>query len=318
MALLVEGLGTKGETSIEEYIIGSANELTDDQGGPTDEKERSILFGFEDGRCWVARPIAGQTVIVSPLVQAYCHGNIDDEIYLIKDNVVTLFGCVHRNIPEMGSLRSSMFPNFRSMFTISEQNLGTEQFYEEIGQVEGEEYTTEAVPSNSEEALQSPLLSRQTSGEGDDIVPLRANNDTLINIPRSFQGCEVIIGGTGVGGGWQLAWKWSEREGANGKTEVAFKRIYLHQEAILGSGTGSNVGAVGADLPEVPEYIKASALVSLPALCPKELIDHDPSGPIMFHPLKKATKGPRWSDIFEAGVRHALFLGISIQLLQQV
>lgn len=317
MALLVEGLGTEGETSIEEYIIGSANELTNDQGGPTDEKERSILFGFEDGHCWVARPVAGQSVMGSPLVHAYCYGNINDQICPIKDNVVTLFSCIHRNIPEMGSLRSSLFPNFRSMFTISELNLRTEQVYEEIGQVEGEEYTSEAIRSNSEEALQSPLLSRQTSGEGDDIVPLCANNDSLINIPRNVHGCEVIIGSTGIGGGWQLAWKWSEREDAYGKTEVEFKRIYLHQEGFLGSGIGSSIGTVAADLPEVPEYIKASTLVSLPALCPKELIDHDPSGPIMFHPLKKATKGPRWSDIFEAGVWHALFLGISIQLLQQ-
>ncbi|KAJ0968862.1 hypothetical protein J5N97_021739 [Dioscorea zingiberensis] len=317
MALLVEGLSANGEASIEEYVLGPANELTDDHE-PTDQNERVIVFGLEDGQCWVARLVAGQSVIGSALVHVYCNGSIDNQICPIKDHVVALFGCVHRNLPEIGSLRSTMFPNFGSMFTMSEQNLRTEQFYEEIGQMEGEGYASDTVHSNTEENLQTPLLSRQTTGtEGDEIVPLCVNNDTLIDIPRNMQGCEVIVGGMGIGGGWQLAWNWLEREGADGKMEVEFKRIYLRQEGFPESGNASGTMLAGADLPEQPKYINASALVSVPALCPKELMDQDPSGPVMFHPLKNAAKGPRWSYIFEAGVRHALFLGIGIQLLQQ-
>ncbi|THU66648.1 hypothetical protein C4D60_Mb05t16370 [Musa balbisiana] len=37
----------------------------------------------------------------------------------------------------------------------------------------------------------------------------------------------------------------------------------------------------------------------------------------MVHPSETAGKSPRWSDLFEPGVRHALYVGIGIQILQQ-
>lgn len=41
-----------------------------------------------------------------------------------------------------------------------------------------------------------------------------------------------------------------------------------------------------------------------------------PVGPAMVHP--SAAKGPSWSDLFEPGVKHALIVGVGIQILQHV
>jgi len=36
------------------------------------------------------------------------------------------------------------------------------------------------------------------------------------------------------------------------------------------------------------------------------------------HPSEAVAKGPKWADLLEPGVKHALFVGIGIQILQQV
>ncbi|XWS57334.1 hypothetical protein CRYUN_Cryun09bG0165200 [Craigia yunnanensis] len=93
------------------------------------------------------------------------------------------------------------------------------------------------------------------------------------------------VGSTRIGGGWQLAWKWSERE-------------------------GNNINAEG-------EFIQAAALVSQPALYSKELMDQHPVGPAMIHPSETASKGPVWAALLDPGVKRALLVGVGIQILQQ-
>jgi hypothetical protein len=127
------------------------------------------------------------------------------------------------------------------------------------------------------------------------------------------------VSSTGIGGGWQLAWKWSEREGEDGKKEGGFKRIYLHQEEVPGSRRGSVISLPGGgDAPEGSEFIHAAALVSQPALYSKDIIEQRMSGPAMIHPSEAAAKGSSWKDLFEPGVRRALLVGVGIQILQQV
>ncbi|KAF9621259.1 hypothetical protein IFM89_018476 [Coptis chinensis] len=87
----------------------------------------------------------------------------------------------------------------------------------------------------------------------------------------------------------KLAWQWTEREGEDGQKEGGFQKIYLHQEGVPASCRGS--------------------LVSLPGG------DH-PVGPAMLHP-SEVVKGPKWGDLLEPGVKHALLAGIGIQILQQ-
>ncbi|KAJ6351938.1 hypothetical protein OIU76_001200 [Salix suchowensis] len=73
MALLTEGLGIGGETSIEEYIIGPADELADGQEATVD-KDKIKLYGPEEGLSWVAKPVTGQ----SSLALVSRHGSMQN------------------------------------------------------------------------------------------------------------------------------------------------------------------------------------------------------------------------------------------------
>lgn len=315
MALLVEGLGLGGETSIEEYIIGPADELADGQE-PTADKDTVRLYGPEEGLQWDAKPVTGQ----SSLGLASRQGSMVNQSVPLMDPLVTLFGSVHENLPESGSTRSMLFPNFGSMFSTAEPTVKTDRWDEESQHREGEDYMSEAAGEDSDDNLHSPLISRQTTSLEKDMVAPPSHGSVLSMRHHSslMQGTGETVSSTGIGGGWQLAWQWTEREGEDGKKEGGFKRIYLHQEGGPGTRRGSLVSLPGGDVPAEGEYIQAAALVSQPALYTKELMEQHPVGPAMVHPAETASKGPIWAALRQPGVKRALFVGIGIQLLQQV
>lgn len=313
LALLVEGLGIGGETSIEEYIIGPADELDDSQD-PAD-KDKIKLYGPEEGLSWVARPVTGQGSLISLVSR---QGSMVNQGVPLMDPLVTLFGSVHENFPETASTRSMLFPNFGSMFSTADRPK-TDQWDEESLHREGEGYGSDGAGGDSDDNLHSPLISRQATSLEKDLVPPASHGSALSMRRHSslMQGTGETVGSTGIGGGWQLAWKWSEREGEDGKKEGGFKRVYLHQEGGPGSRRGSLVSLPGGDVPAEGEFIQAAALVSQPALYSKELIDKHPLGPAMVHPAETASKGPIWAALLEPGVKHALLVGMGIQILQQ-
>lgn len=312
MALLVEGLAVGIEPSIEEYIIGPANELTEDHDLATD-KDHIKLYGPEEGLSWVAKPVTGQ----SSLALVSRQGSMVQQSVPLMDPLVTLFGSVHEKLPDTGSMRSMLFPNFGSMISTTDPHAKDDHWDEESLQREGDGYPSDG-GAYSDDNLQSPLISRQTTAV-DTVVPpphgstLSARRHSSLMQGNAGEG----VGSMGIGGGWQLAWKWSEREGDDGTKEGGFKRIYLHQEAGPGSRRGSLVSVPGGDIPEDSEFIQAAALVSQPALYSKELMDQHPVGPAMVHPSEAASKGPSWVALLEPGVKRALIVGIGIQILQQ-
>ncbi|KAI4317053.1 hypothetical protein L6164_024964 [Bauhinia variegata] len=309
MALLVEGLGIGGETSIEEYVIGPADGVTDGQ------KDKFRLYGSQAGLSWVAKPVAGQ----SSLFLASRQGSIANQSMPLMDPLVTLFGSVHEKLPETGSTRSMLFPNFGSMFSTAEHQVKNEQWDEESLQREGEDYASDGAAGDSDDNLHSPLISRQTTSLEKDMPPPPSHGSIFSSMRRHsslMQGSGEAVGSTGIGGGWQLAWKWSEREGEDGKRQGGFQRIYLHQEGVPGSRRGS-LASIPGEVPAEGEFVQAAALVSQPALYSKHLIDQQPVGPAMLHPSETASKGPIWKALLEPGVKHALFVGIGIQILQQ-
>ncbi|XP_072988307.1 monosaccharide-sensing protein 2-like isoform X1 [Typha latifolia] len=309
MALLVEGLGVRGDTSIEEYIIGPANELIDDQGASS-HKEQMTLYGPGEDLSWIAQPVKGQSALGSALAPVSHHGTVENQSVPLIDPLVTLFGSVHEKLPEMGSARSTRFPNFGSMFSVAEQHPKTEEWDEESLQRGNENYESDGIGSDSDN-LQSPLLSHQTSMEEMEIAPRQSVLDMRRSSSLMLQGYGgEAVSSLGIGGGWQLAWEWSERNGTDGKKERGLKRIYLHQEGVSGS-------LPGGEVPEEGQYIHAAALVSDPALYSKHKMNWHTIGPAMVHPSEAAAKGPKWKDLFEPGVRHALLIGIGIQILQQ-
>lgn len=305
MALLVEGLGIGGETSIEEYIIGPAEEF---DGHPDDQKDQIRLYGPGEGLSWVAKPVTGQ----SSLALASRQGSLVNKSMALMDPLVTLFGSLHEKLPESGSM---IFPNFGSMFSTAEPHVKHEQWDEESQRED--DYTSEAAGVDSDDNLHSPLISRQTTSMDKDIVPPPSHGSifSVRNNSSLMQGNVEAVGNTGIGGGWQLAWKWSEK-GEDGK-EGGFKRIYLHQEDVPESRRGSIFSLPGDDVHADGEFIQAAALVSQPALFSKELKDQHPVGPAMVHPSETVSKTPIWSALLEPGVKHALIVGIGIQILQQ-
>uniref|UniRef100_A0ACD5TII6 Uncharacterized protein n=2 Tax=Avena sativa TaxID=4498 RepID=A0ACD5TII6_AVESA len=316
MALLVEGLGVGKDTHFEEYIIGPDDELADEGLAPDPEKIK--LYGPEEGLSWVARPVrGGQSALGSALGLMSRHGSMVSQGKSIVDPLVTLFGSVHEKMPEvMGSMRSTLFPNFGSMFSVAEQQQAKADWDNESHR-DDEDYASDHGADDIEDNLNSPLISRQaTSVEGKEIAVPHGSIMGAVGRSSSMQGGESVSS-MGIGGGWQLAWKWTEREGADGQKEGGFQRIYLHEEGVQGDRRGSILSMPGGDVPPGSEYIQAAALVSQPALYSKDLVEQQLAGPAMVHPSEAATKGPKWAELFEPGVKHALFVGIGLQILQQ-
>ncbi|KAK7829278.1 monosaccharide-sensing protein 2 [Quercus suber] len=310
MALLVEGLGVGAETSIEEYIIGPDNEIMDDDQDLSGEKDQIKLYGPEEGLSWIARPVTRQSTV--GLVSR--HGSMASRSGLV-DPLVTLFGSVHEKLPETGSMRSMLFPHFGSMFSVGGGNQPRQEEWDEESLArEGEEYVSDAAAGDSDDNLHSPLISRQTTSLEKELGPPPHGS---LSSMRHGSTTQEPGSSMGIGGGWQLAWKWSEREGKDGKKEGGFKRIYLHQEGVPGSVRGSLVSIPGVDATPDGEVIQAAALVSQPALYSADLMKQHTVGPAMVHPSEVAAKGPSWADLFEPGVKHALAVGVGLQILQQ-
>nr|BAJ90138.1 predicted protein [Hordeum vulgare subsp. vulgare] len=316
MALLVEGLGVGKDTHFEEYIIGPDDELADDGLAPDQEKLK--LYGAEEGVSWIARPVrgGGQSALGSALGLMSRHGSMVSQGKSLVDPLVTLFGSVHEKMPEvMGSMRSTLFPNFGSMFSVAEQQQAKADWDAESHR-DDEDYASDHGADDIEDNLNSPLISRQaTSVEGKEIAAPHGSIMGGVE-SSSMQGGDAVSS-MGIGGGWQLAWKWTEREGADGQKEGGFQRIYLHEEGVSGDRRGSILSMPGGDIPPGGEYIQAAALVSQPALYSKDLIEQQLAGPAMVHPSEAVAKGTKWAELFEPGVKHALFVGIGLQILQQ-
>lgn len=312
MALPVEGLGTGGETTIEEYVISSA-----ENEDSTIEKNHVKLYGAERGQSWIARPVTGGSTLG---MVSRC-GSMATQSTKMMDPLVTLFGSVHENVNTTGSMRSILFPNFGSMFNVTDGNHDTNDEWDpEDGHMDSQDSASgdSSHDETEETTVKSPLLSRFTSthqGPGGSIFNMR-HNSSLTNAGGGGE----LVNSTGIGGGWQLAYKYSEKSGQGGKKEGEYKRVYLRQEGDLASGRGSVlslVGGGGHDAGDEPQMVQAAALVSQSAIKIKNPKNQTPVASGKVKPSEEATQGPSWKELFEPGVKHALIVGVGIQILQQ-
>ncbi|CAH2076679.1 unnamed protein product [Thlaspi arvense] len=310
MALLVEGLGIGGETTIEEYIIGPADEVGDDHDLAVD-KDQIKLYGAEEGLTWVARPVKGGSTVS---IMSRHGSTLSKRQGSLIDPLVTLFGSVHEKMPDTGSMRSALFPHFGSMFSMGGQPRN-EEWDEENLVGEGEDYPSDR-GEDSDDDLHSPLISRQTTSMEKDMETGPGTLSTFRHGSQVQGAHGEGPGSMGIGGGWQVAWKWTEREDESGQKEGGFKRIYLHQEGFPGSRRGSIVSLPGGDGTGETDFVQAAALVSQPALYSKDLLREHAVGPAMVHPSETA-KASIWHDLHDPGVKRALFVGVGLQILQQ-
>ncbi|CAI0474240.1 unnamed protein product [Linum tenue] len=306
MALLLEGLGVGKDPSIEEYIIGPAN----DEGEPPADKIGEVrLYGTEEGVSWVAKPVAGQ----STLGIASRQGSMANQNVPLMDPLVTLFGSVHENnLPAggggsmFGSMRGSMFfPGTSSMLNMI-TGAGNNQGEEDGGA--DHDYSGGDAEDNK-----SPLL-QQLQGSGKDYPAASSRpsgyGSSMFNAAAAGAGEEV---GVGIGGGWQLAYK---------KKEGGLQRVYLHGGAAAGgSRRGSMISGIGGamDVEEIGggDFVPAAALVSQTAVCSKDVLSGG-KPEIGGRRSQKDSKGTGCADLFEPGIKRALVVGVVLQFLQQI
>ncbi|KAG6385841.1 hypothetical protein SASPL_154722 [Salvia splendens] len=289
MALLLEGLDVGGDTAIEEYVISPDNDLAGHQDNEV-EKDRIKLYGAEEGQSWIAKPIAGQ----STLGMVSRQGSLTNRS-LLMDPMVTLFGSVHEKVPEMGmgSMRSMLFSNFGSMFNVNPENqVKHEHWNDETLERDEENAGSDHSGNYSDDDMRSPLIRHDSNAE-------KENNGEQ-------------LGSVGIGGGWQLAYRKDENNAGG------LKRIYLHQEGgAAASRRGSVISIAGTEGPADGELVHAAALVSHSVLRADDVTSHQSIGLATDKKPQAAAQGPTWRDLFEPGVKHALFVGVGLQILQQ-
>lgn len=295
------------DTSIEEYVIGPDNEESE-VGHGLPRKDQIKLYGLEDGQSWMAKPVKGQ----SSLALASRQGSMLQRGGSLVDPVVTLFGSIHEKLPSENmdaSTRSMIFPNMGSILGM----MGRQE-----SQWDPERNNEDS--SDQDESLNSPLLSPQTT-EPDDSN--QRSGGTMHRRQSSLFMANVgeTATATSIGGGWQLAWKYNDKVGADGKrVNGGLQRMYIHEET--NNNNANNIGFsrrgsllsfhTEADVPDQESgYVHAAALVSQASMMP--------GGKGETARVPQAVKdGPGWRELMEPGVKRALMVGVGLQILQQV
>ncbi|RID79341.1 hypothetical protein BRARA_A02086 [Brassica rapa] len=309
LALLVEGLGVGKDTSIEEYVIGPDDDEETETGQELPRKDQIKLYGPEDGQSWMAKPVKGQ----SSLALASRHGSMLTRGGSMMDPVVTLFGSIHEKLPyenmNASSSRSMVFPNMGSILGL----MGRQE-----SQWDPERNSDDS--SEQDESLNSPLLSPQAT-ETDEFnqQPAGTMHRRQSSLFMANMGEKATA--TSIGGGWQLAWKYNEKVGADGKrVNGGLQRMYIHEET-ANNNHASNMGfsrrgsllsfQTEADVPAQENgYVQASALVSQASMIPGI------KGETAMLP-QEIKAGPGWRELKEPGVKRALIVGVGLQILQQ-
>lgn len=263
MALLVEGLGTVGDTAIEEYILGPPV-----PGPAAADDGATLLYGPERGMSWVAQPLP-LGAQGSMLGLGSRQGSMLDHL---MDPVVALLDSVHGVMPQphaAPAAGSMLFSNLGSMLSFHDNKVDWDD----------EENAVDGSSSEEEDCMDTDLRAPLLDARG------------LSSMTATPAGTSTATTTTlGIGGGWQLAWKYA----ADGP-ERGVKRMYLHEEA----GGGGDGG------------VHAAALVSQSALySSNKPADHQEAG--------DDDVGPRWRELLAPGVRHALACGVTMQVLQQL
>ncbi|KAL0847741.1 hypothetical protein Bca101_020988 [Brassica carinata] len=302
LALLVEGLGVGKDTSIEEYVIGPDNEVSEG-GHELPRKDQIKLYGPEVGQSWMAKPVKGQ----SSLALASRQGSMITRGGSLFDPVVTLFGSIHEKLPSehmnSSSSRSMIFPNMGSILGL----MGRQE-----SQWDPERNNDDS--SEHDESLNSPLLSRQTTESGSvGTMHRRQSSLFMANVGETATA-------TSIGGGWQLAWKYNDKVGADGqRVNGGLQRMYIHEESAKNNNNNAGFSRRGSLLSfhteaGVPDqgsgYIHAAALVSQASMIPGK------KGETAMLP-KEIKTGPGWRELKEPGVKRALMVGVGLQILQQ-
>ncbi|KAH7416547.1 hypothetical protein KP509_14G096100 [Ceratopteris richardii] len=326
MALLVEGLGVGEDPYIEEFIIQPAG-LTDDDRVVLDD-DNIKLYTPEDGGTWVAKPISSfpgsyQAFLSRPSSLIGTPAIVNSAPFV--DSAVTL----------MGSLGSSFADHFHALHGHARGSTleahGNLKEDEESG---GRMHETNGYHSDTSDVdpeLTSPLLSSPffpaRDNEHLDYTDVQRGDSFKSNKTNAYNVSNILsegvvgsVGSVNVGGGWSLAFQWTGPKGTEGQPDHgSYRRIYLHQEPLMAGkepGSSYSLPRFGSTVGEV-ESVPAAGIVSRPSQIGKELLAENPVGPALMHPAEIARKGISLSELLEGGVKQALIVGVTLQVLEQ-
>ncbi|KAM1155989.1 hypothetical protein ACFX11_027091 [Malus domestica] len=135
---------------------------------------------------------------------------------------------------ERGSKGSMLYPNLGSILNAGEY-LNKNAHWDIENQTDGEDHESEASGAYCDESLRSPLISCQTTSmgtprSGGSALGVRCNT---ILMKGNVQASEAISSSMDTGGGWQLAYVYSDQAGEDGKKEGGVQRVYLHLDSAL-------------------------------------------------------------------------------------
>lgn len=332
LALLVEGLGTGQDVTIEEYVVEHADAVPSNEQQKQDG-EKIHLYGLEEE--WIAKP-------------ASCVEPAPVNSYRLIDPTVTLIESFQH------------IPVFENMDQIDEAHESTQwdvenQEHEDQTESEEDDETSileESVPntpmldhdwglerfsSNQADSLKAPFLSQNNSSYAE-----RKSARGKVNWGTGFLNDVQSAGNTksssknsghmkfsmngslpeqsmGLGGGWQVAYQLQQSESTQ---SASLKRVFLYAGSAshIPSAVGSVRSIKSLSGLEGRESMQVSALVGEPALCltqnncgPSETV----VGPAIMHPSKISAKGIQWSDFCDVRVKRALTVGMTLQMLQQ-
>lgn len=205
----------------------------------------------------------------------------------LVDPVVSLFGGVQEKKLEHGSMRSTLFPNYGSMYSATDAHSQRHRHVDEKNEYTDEDdYQVESVVEASDaDNLEAALSLQQatTAEKGMTAPPSQGSVLSLGGQGSLLQASGETVGSTGISGGWQLSWTLDEKEDSEeGKnTGDGFKRMHLHQDkgsVILppGGGEGQEEGD------HVQAFVSKLAMY-------KERMDQHSVGPAMVHPSETST-----------------------------
>ena len=272
MALLVEGLGSGGETHVEEWLLKPADKpVKDDDEESVIEEGQIKLFGPDD-TTWIATPITDE--YGHSLTNALSRSAVtESRVSQFLDPVVTMMGSVQNSFQDTGLMSHDPY---------EDERWDEEAQTPRHGQQGSDDLETSLLSKQYGSGLSLPPMSRNNSARGQGYTRSDSKSRSPMSRQQSrsrsrvahsrsssrgfgFSGHSgysksvapdgtIPVGSVGVGGGWQLAWRWDE--GGKDGEEAGLKRVFLRSDGGELSQYQSTMSLPGIDPQNVDESIQ--------------------------------------------------------------
>lgn len=255
MALLVEGLGVGGETQLEEWLLRPEKMENDDEEGSVIEEGQIKLFGPDD-TTWVATQITDESGSLARLSRT---ANMDNRTSQYIDPVVTMLGSLQssNNFPLFS--HDVPFEDERADQWDEEAQTprhADDGYHSDTGLGDDNLEAPLLHGNKRDSGFSLPFMSRNNSKSGQGYGRSGSHSRNRPHVPLSRQssqnrrysrsnskemsghysksysksmaqdgGVPESFGSVGIGGGWQLAWRWEE--GGKDGEEGGLKRVFL-------------------------------------------------------------------------------------------